>query len=216
MINDKPLWRKNNRDKRVMKSHSKYDKNKKNGVKHSMSSHKNGRCFKPLYNFLLSSVGKNFDVVRSEALRRIESCDAARLYDIISRDTDTENIEAITRISESSTFSTLYIDSDNILRVAHPEICNEHISPTCYCCTHTFNGKPIKHKQMMEDSAPLFKWLSDNNPCINCTDNKRDHWDDVHHNCELCHNHSCPKLKEFDANYIKFRAEHVANLRKNN
>lgn len=52
-----------------------------------------------------------------------------------------------------------------------------------------------------EKLKPIFKWRDENNPCITCTINKKDHWDSIHYNCELHHFHSCKILLEFEEIY---------------
>ncbi|MGL5689956.1 MAG: hypothetical protein ACRDD8_03955 [Bacteroidales bacterium] len=146
MEKHKPLWRKVNKDRRISDCDSKYDKNRKRGVNRSMASKRNGRCFKPLYHFLLSSVGRNFNDVYSVIKLRLEACDIDRVYDIISLKSDITEIEPTVKVGRNSIYSTLYIDADNILRVAHPDVCNEQIYPSCTCCTHTFNGKELIQK----------------------------------------------------------------------
>lgn len=46
-------------------------------------------------------------------------------------------------------------------------------------------------------SQPFYDWVKQNNPCPNCEINTKDHWDDIHYNCEKCHTMSCPILWEF-------------------
>ena len=48
-----------------------------------------------------------------------------------------------------------------------------------------------------EISQPFYQWIKENDPCPNCTINKKDHWDDIHYNCEEFHNMRCPILWEF-------------------
>jgi hypothetical protein len=43
---------------------------------------------------------------------------------------------------------------------------------------------------------PIEEWHKINNPCPNCTINKKDHWDTTHYNCELNHTHSCKIMIE--------------------
>jgi len=49
-----------------------------------------------------------------------------------------------------------------------------------------------------EKLKPIFKWRDENNPCLTCTINKKDHWDSIHYNCELHHSNSCKILLEFE------------------
>lgn len=53
----------------------------------------------------------------------------------------------------------------------------------------------------IEKMTPLWKWQKENNPCPTCAINKKDHWDTVHYNCELCHTHSCDILTKFHKEY---------------
>jgi len=43
---------------------------------------------------------------------------------------------------------------------------------------------------------PIEEWHKKNNPCPTCTINKKDHWDDIHYNCELNHTHQCKIMIE--------------------
>lgn len=61
-------------------------------------------------------------------------------------------------------------------------------------------------------NQPLFDWLAQNNPCIGCTINKHDHWDDVHYNCELNHNNSCELLKKRDKDFEEFKKTLKSNM----
>jgi hypothetical protein len=64
-------------------------------------------------------------------------------------------------------------------------------------------------KEIQEDiirCKPITDWLTNNKPCTNCKINKHDHWDTIHHNCELCHNHSCELLLKFYADFEVFKS----------
>lgn len=52
-------------------------------------------------------------------------------------------------------------------------------------------------ERYIEETKYITDWCKENNPCPNCKINKKDHWDDIHYNCELNHNNSCPILKEY-------------------
>lgn len=60
----------------------------------------------------------------------------------------------------------------------------------------------------IERMTPLWNWREENNPCPTCTINKKDHWDSVHYNCELCHTHSCSILLDFEKSYDKMKQEY--------
>lgn len=57
--------------------------------------------------------------------------------------------------------------------------------------TNLFNEKES------EISQSFYQWIKENDPCPNCTINKKDHWDDIHYNCEEFHTMRCPILWEF-------------------
>lgn len=50
----------------------------------------------------------------------------------------------------------------------------------------------------IEKFSQLWEWRSANHPCPTCKVNKKDHWDLIHYNCELCHTHRCDILREFE------------------
>lgn len=59
--------------------------------------------------------------------------------------------------------------------------------------------KPFEHE--------FQKWLDANNPCPNCTINKKDHRDDIHYNCEEHHTMRCPVLRKYMDDYPIKRQE---------
>lgn len=65
----------------------------------------------------------------------------------------------------------------------------------------------IELQKSIERTRPLGDWRNENNPCTTCQINKKDHWDDIHYNCELCHNNSCKILRDFESEYEKFRQQ---------
>jgi hypothetical protein len=143
----KPLYRKVNTKARnvwhMKGSDAKYDRNTKTGVKGSMGSKKNrGLDYTPLYMFLLSKVGKDFDDVYSEAVARLDNDEA--IYHLVLR--DGEKMKGSIMCGESSRYNTLYVDENNLLQLVNPSIRNEHFFPSCHCCTHTFNGKVLTNK----------------------------------------------------------------------
>lgn len=63
-----------------------------------------------------------------------------------------------------------------------------------------------KIKEMSKKNEPVIKWLEENKPCSKeCIDN--DHLDKtmVHYGCSKSYYHNCPKLKEFEENFNKFK-----------
>ena len=49
-------------------------------------------------------------------------------------------------LGESSFYSLLFVDDNNILQKVDPNINETSIAPRCSCCTHTFNGKQFTQK----------------------------------------------------------------------
>ena len=58
-----------------------------------------------------------------------------------------------------------------------------------------------ENKEYIRKTKPASDWWKENNPCPKCEINKKDHWDDIHYNCELCHAQRCPILKEAHKKY---------------
>ncbi len=83
----------------------------------SMRSGKYGRDFTPLYRFLTSKVGRDWDEVYSEAVSRIERVDRAKIFDLVGKRTD----YPIVRLGEATHFYRLYVDENNILQFVDAE-----------------------------------------------------------------------------------------------
>ena len=140
----KPLYRKE-ADKRnnhhFKGGDAKYDRNTKKGVSKSMKKNvQRGLDYTPLYKFLLSKVGEDWDLVHSEALSRLDKEEP--IYHIVARN-DIEMID-YTICGESSYYSKLFVDADNKLQKVNPELKNEDLYPHCWCCTYTFNGTKLQ------------------------------------------------------------------------
>ncbi len=152
MLRKEPLYRKVNTRTHGVKHGGgaayRYDRNTKReksseaarGSMHSGKHH--GLDYTPLFRFLLSRVGRDWDAVYSEAIARLDK--AEPIYWLVAR-TDGEK-QPFVRIGESSYYSGLYIDDDGKLAVVDPALGVEHMTPRCPCCTHTFNGKPFTKK----------------------------------------------------------------------
>lgn len=69
----------------------------------------------------------------------------------------------------------------------------------------SFDERDVKQNEQMVKAQTICDWLDQNNPCKVCTINKRDHWDNIHYNCELCHTHSCELLKKRDKDFEDFK-----------
>lgn len=125
---------------------SKTQRNTKKGIGKTMKSVERGLDFTPLFKFLLSKVGKNWDEVYSEAHSRIPYDEP--IYWMVFRQGEIFNVEdnGYFRTSETTLYSELFVDENNILQKVNPELKNEDIVPTCSCCTWTFNGKVLNKK----------------------------------------------------------------------
>jgi hypothetical protein len=111
--------------------------------------HRRGLDYTPLFRFLLSRVGKPWREVHREAVSRLDreepifwmvAVDGAEAHDYI-------------RTGESSFFSGLRVDDEGILRLVDPSIGPGSLTPSCACCTHTFNGKPFLRKFVLESAS---------------------------------------------------------------
>ena len=106
------------------------------------SGQEKGLDYTPLYRFLLSKVGEDWDVVHSEAVARLDKEEP--IYWMVAR-TEADK-SATVSTGESTYFSGLYIDENNRLAVVDPSTKVEDLEPYCSCCTHTFNGVPFVKK----------------------------------------------------------------------
>jgi len=104
------------------------------GSMHSGQRH--GLDYTPLFRFLLSRVGRDWDVVHAEAVARLDRTEPI-FWLVAEHESDRE---PVVRCSESSYFSGLYVDDYNILQIVDPSVTHETMDPTCACCTHTLNG----------------------------------------------------------------------------
>lgn len=152
----KPLYRKDNTKARGHDNrsteHARYDRHTKDGLRKSMQPHKPyrvklGRDYNPLYMFLLSKIGQNWDEVFSEAKSRLDVEDP--IWYMVAEHEKDRTEHGTVRIGESTYFSQLYVDEEGILRVSRPEVTNETLYPSCSCCTHTFNGKKFTNKYVI-------------------------------------------------------------------
>lgn len=108
----------------------------------AMSSKNHGLDYTPLFRFLLSRVGRDWDEVHSEAVSRLDRPDP--LFWMVALSEDEKKPYVV--MGESSYYSGLFVDETNTLRVVDPNLRVEHMEPSCACCTHTFNGVPFVKK----------------------------------------------------------------------
>ncbi|MBL8594675.1 MAG: hypothetical protein JNK01_18460 [Devosia sp.] len=101
-----------------------------------------GLDYTPLFKFLLSRVGDDWDEVYRVAVRRLDREEP--IYWLVAR--SISDRQPRVRIGESSYYSGLYVDQDNRLAVVDPSLRVEDMQPSCACCTHTFNGVTFTRK----------------------------------------------------------------------
>ncbi|WLH33563.1 hypothetical protein PSH79_16655 [Pseudomonas sp. FP2196] len=146
-MDKKPLYRKENtrtwgvrrnasvahyRDQRNTKTESRSEASR--GSMHAGKRY--GMDYTPLFRFLLSRVGGDWDEIFSEAVSRLDRPDPVFWMVAIHED----DREEIVRLGESSYFNGLYIDEQKRLQIVNPRLNAEDMAPRCHCCTHTFNG----------------------------------------------------------------------------
>ncbi len=96
-----------------------------------------GLDYTPLFRFLLSKVGENWDDIFSEAKSRLDKTDPI-FWMVALREEDKKDY---IRIGESSYFSGLHVDENGVLQLCNADLKAVDMKPFCDCCTHTFNGK---------------------------------------------------------------------------
>jgi len=100
-----------------------------------------GLDYTPLFKFLLSHVGDNWDKVYSEAKSRLDK-EEPIFWIVALHNSDKKDY---VRIGENSYYSGLFVDVDNILQKVNPEF-----NPNTICFntddTCTFNGT-IVHRR---------------------------------------------------------------------
>lgn len=101
-----------------------------------------GLDYTPLFRFLLSRVGRDWDEVYGEAVARLDKPDP--IFWMVAR-TDEEK-RPFVRISDNTYYSGLFVDTDNRLAKVDPGLSVEAMKPFCPCCTHTFNGARFVRK----------------------------------------------------------------------
>lgn len=95
-----------------------------------------GLDYTPLFRFLLSKVGLEWNEIFSEAKSRLDKTEPI-FWLVALSDNDKEDV---VRIGESSYFSGMYIDEEGILKLSNPTLNPTELKHYCECCTHTFNG----------------------------------------------------------------------------
>ena len=118
------------RDQRQKPDHSKELHQGMHGRK------RRGLDYTPLYRFLLSKVGQEWNSIYSEAIARLDRSEP--IFWLVALQPAHE--QDYVRTGESSYFSGLRVDPDGTLQVVNPKVDAGSLAPLCKCCTHTFNG----------------------------------------------------------------------------
>ena len=156
----KPLWRKVNTRTHGVRhggGEARWDRHTKAEAQNEAligsmhAGRRNGRDYTPLFKFLLSKVGQDWDAVHSEAVSRLDSEEP--IWWMVARK-DAEKARFF-RAGESSYYSKLWIDADNRLAKVDPDWGVEDMEPSCACCTHTFNGMTLSRDY---DAERYFAW----------------------------------------------------------
>jgi hypothetical protein len=120
----------------------KYSRNKKQetleqtkGTMHGTKER--GLDYTPLFRFLLSKVGSDWNEIFSEAKSRLDKTEPIFWLVALNKDVKKD----VVRVGESTYFSGLYVDDDGLLQLSNPELQTTDLKHYCDCCTHTFNGQ---------------------------------------------------------------------------
>lgn len=98
-----------------------------------------GRDYSPLFNFLLSKIGQRWDVLFSEAVKRLDRSDP--IFWMVAQHEHQQR--DIVCCGDFSFYPGLFIDARGLLQQVNPQITAEDLPVTCRCCTHTFIGVPV-------------------------------------------------------------------------
>ncbi|MBK9258993.1 MAG: hypothetical protein IPM54_04080 [Polyangiaceae bacterium] len=99
-----------------------------------------GLDYTPLFMFLLSKVGSQWDSVHREAVARLDRTEPI-FWLVALRE---EERRAVVLIGDTSYYSGLFVDESGILQMVDPDLGPQDLTPTCMCCTHTLNGVRFK------------------------------------------------------------------------
>jgi hypothetical protein len=111
----------------------------------SIKKRNKGMDYTPLYKFLLSKVGCNWDEVHSEAVSRLDKQDP--IWYMVKLDVNPVIMggksypSSVVWMGDTSQYSALTVNEDRIL-VKIDENAKPY-PPSCSCCTFTFNGVVI-------------------------------------------------------------------------
>lgn len=121
------------------------DSDESRGTMHGIKQH--GLDYTPLYKFLLSKVGRQWDEVYSEVIARLDKKEPI-FWMVAIQDKGRKNYFCS---GESSYFSGLFVDAQGTLQIVNPMLNNKSTYPICPCCTYTFNGFVFSKKYLSDD-----------------------------------------------------------------
>lgn len=96
-----------------------------------------GLDYTPLFRFLLTKVGNDWEEVLSEAKSRLDKSEP--IFWVVAL--NEEDRKEFVRVGESTYVSGMYIDNGGKLQLTNPTLGAKDLVPSCHCCTHTLNGK---------------------------------------------------------------------------
>jgi len=120
------------------------------------SGKQNGHDYTPLYKYLISRVGHDWDEVFREAAKRLDRSEP--IFRFVAQN-EAEKA-AVVRTGENTWFSGLFIDENNRLAIVDPNLQVGDFFPTCPCCTHSFNGTPFVRKFVKNPDPSKYEWRS--------------------------------------------------------
>ena len=95
-----------------------------------------GLDYTPLFRFLLSKVGGNWDEIFSEAKSRLDRIEP--IFWVVALN-EHERKDYV-RVGDNTYVSGMYVDENGLLQLCNPTLSAADMTPFCNCCTHTFNG----------------------------------------------------------------------------
>jgi hypothetical protein len=117
------------------------------GSMHAKTLH--GLDYTPLFKFLLSRIGRNWNETYSDAVKRLDRDEP--IFWLVAR--SEKDRQEVVRAGENAYFSGMYVDDNGHLALVNPDLKLEDMKPSCACCTHTLNGKPFTRKYNAESTS---------------------------------------------------------------
>jgi hypothetical protein len=108
-----------------------------------------GLDYTPLFEFLLSRVGRNWNETYSEAVKRLDRDES--IFWLVAR--SERDRQGLVGAGENAYFSGMFVDDNGNLALVNPDLKLEDMKPSCACCTHTLNGKPFTRKHGAADAS---------------------------------------------------------------